>query len=102
MSTVRSETSLLIVFTNLSRFAAECSRRPDAEIAEVIDHYYEHVAHAVDGAGGRVVKFIGDGGLAVFSEDAADAGVEMRFRKHTPPVTYLRLEDPRPFRRNRR
>jgi len=77
MSIVRSETPLLIVFTNLSRFAAECLRRTDSEIATVSDDYYERVAKAVDAAGGRVVKFIGDGALIVFADDAVDAGVEM-------------------------
>ena len=175
MSLVRPETSLLIMFTNLSRFSADCLRRTDVEIATVADDYYERVASEVDCAGGTVVKFIGDSVMAVFPEAVADAGVEMllnlkdsidklmaergwecrfsakvhfgtavagpfgvpdsktydvigkavntaatlesasvtlsveafrklnkdlrkRFKKHSPPITYLRLEDPRPFR----
>ena len=128
----------------------------------------------VEGAGGRVVKFIGDATLAVFPEDHVDRGVETmlalkqevddvfsragwpcrlvvkmhfgsvvagdyagrfdvlgknvnaaamldslgvalsadafrklspetrkRFKKHTPPITYIRVEDPHRFRPGR-
>ena len=177
MNETRSETSLLIVFTNLSRFAAQSLRLNDIETADMVDTYYERLATAVEAAGGKVVKFIGDGALIVFPEDSVDRGVEMllqaktaidglmsdrgwecrfgarvhfgtvvagpfgatsskkydvigkavnatalldypsgitlsveafrqlspgvrtRFKKHTPPVTYIRTEDPRPLRR---
>jgi len=145
------------------------------ELADGIDAYYEQVGAAVQGAGGRVIKFVGDGVLIAFAEDEVDRGVEMllalkeavdrsmaergwecrliakahfgtavagpfgsvgdkrhdvigkavntaavldsagvtlsvaafrklspplrrRFKKHTPPVTYIRAEDPRRFR----
>jgi adenylate cyclase len=74
MST-RTPTPLLIVFVDLTRFTAQTRRTGDADLAEVIDGYYERVAAAISGAGGRMVKFIGDGGLAVFPEAAVDAGV---------------------------
>jgi adenylate cyclase len=175
MTRIRSETPLLIVFTDLTRCAAQCLRHDNVEIADVLDAYYERVAAAVDAAGGVVVKFIGDGSLIVFPEHAVDHAVGMllelknsidrfmtergwecrftakvhfgtamaglfgaagakrydvigkdvntaamldsagltlsvepfrklsrdmrtHFKKHTPPVTYLRIEDPRPFR----
>jgi class 3 adenylate cyclase len=168
MSEIRSETSLLVVFVDLTRFGPQSQRVDDAELADTIDAYYEQVGAAVQAAGGRVVKFVGDGVLIVFPEEGVDRGVEMllalkdavdaamaarrwecrlaakahfgptiagpfgiagdkrfdvlgktvntgvtlsvpafrklgpalrkRFRKHTPPVIYIRNEDPRRFR----
>ena len=178
MTKAHSETPLLIVFTDLTRFAAQSFSRGDTEIADVLDAYYDRVASAVDTAGGTVVKFIGDGALIVFPEELVNRGVEVvldlknsidefmvergwecrfnakvhfgtviagtfgaagakrfdvigkavntaamldsagvtlsveafrklspdmrtRFKKHTPPITYLRNDDPRPFRYSR-
>lgn len=172
-------TPLLIAFIDLTRFAAQSERTADEEIATTLDAYYEHVASAVQVAGGRVVKFMGDAALLVFPDDSVDRGVEgllalkesvdalmaqrgwnchltamvhygtvvagpfgaqgdkrydvigravnttaklesagvtlsveafrklgsdmrTRFKKHTPPITYIRAEDPhRPSRRAR-
>jgi adenylate cyclase len=172
-TTSRARSHFLIVFLDLTRFAAQGHRSDDEELASTLDEYYERVARAVSRAGGRTVKFIGDAALLVFPETQADAGVDMllalkeeiddffasrswecrmnakvhfgdvvagdfgppgdkrfdvvgravntaavlasqgvtlsadafrtlgpalrrRFRKHTPPVTYIRLDDPRP------
>ncbi|HEU5195575.1 MAG TPA: adenylate/guanylate cyclase domain-containing protein [Methylomirabilota bacterium] len=168
----RSEVPLLIAFADLTRFFVQSQRVSDLDLADTLDAFYECVAVPVDKSGGRVVKFIGDAALIVFSEDAVDRGVEAllqvkdavddlmerrrwdcrltvkahfgttvagpfgaagakrfdvigkavntaatlegsgvtlsvaafrklgpelrrRFRKHTPPVTYIRHEDPR-------
>jgi class 3 adenylate cyclase len=175
MSEIRSATSLLVVFVDLTRFGPQSRRVDDTELADTIGAYYEQVGAAVQAAGGRVVKFVGDGVLIVFAEEGVDRGVEMllalkdavdgamaarrwecrlaakahfgptiagpfgiagdkrfdvlgktvntaalldstgvtlsvpafrklgpalrkRFRKHTPPVIYIRNEDPRRFR----
>ena len=168
---VRAEQSLVVAFLDLTGFAAQSTRVPDAELAERIDGYYSRVAQRTVDAGGYVVKFIGDGALVIFRREDADAAVQMfldlkaelddwlaqtgwpcrltvkihvgdviigpfngrldvigrevnaaamldstgvalsvpafralgadlrtRFRKHTPPVTYIRNEDPRRFR----
>lgn len=169
----RAEMRLLISFVDLTRFSAQSRRLSDQEIADVMDEMYRRVGTAIDGAGGRVVKFIGDATLIVFREEDADRGVaalldlkqqiddylhalgwecrasikihvgsaiagpyglartfdllgndvntcamlhspgvalsveafrslspelRQRFKKHTPPVCYIRTEDPRPFR----
>jgi class 3 adenylate cyclase len=175
MAEIRTEVPLLIAFLDLARFAAQSQRVEDAELANTLDAYYEHVGAAVQSAGGRVVKFVGDAALVVFPETAVDEGVatilalkesvdrlmtergwecrlsakvhfgaaiagpfgvsgekrfdiigkavntaamldapgvtlsveafrklgrelRTRFKKHTPPVTYIRAEDPRRFR----
>jgi adenylate cyclase len=174
----KTSTPLLIVFIDLTRFAAQAQRVEDVELADTIDAYYERAAAAIHSAGGVLVKFIGDAMLAVFAETAIDSGVRMllelkpsidrfmtdrgwecrltakahfgdvvagqfgaregkrfdvmgravntaavlesvgvtlsaeafrklspdlrqRFKKHTPPITYIRLDDPRPAGRRR-
>jgi adenylate cyclase len=77
MPEIRSETPLLIAFVDLTRFTSQCQRVSDLELADGIDAYYEQVGAAVQAAGGRVVKFLGDGVLIAFAEDQVDRGVEM-------------------------
>lgn len=77
MPEIRSETPLLVVFADLTRFGIQSQRVGDVELADTIDAYYEQVGAAVQAAGGRVVKFVGDGVLIVFEEDRVDQGVEM-------------------------
>lgn len=76
MPETRSQVSLLIIFTNLNPFAALCQSKSDDEVAAILDWYYESLGVAIERAGGRVVKFIGDGSLIVFPEDRVDSGVE--------------------------
>jgi len=70
-----SEVSLLVAFTDFTRFAAQAERLDDGEVARVMDAYYELAGRTLAAAGGRVVKFIGDATLAVFPADAVDRGV---------------------------
>jgi len=76
-SSLRTQTPLLIIFFDLDGYKASCEERGDLEAADMIDDYYDRVANAVSAAGGRVVKFIGDGALIVFAERAMDSGVAM-------------------------
>jgi adenylate cyclase len=77
MPQIRSETPLLIVFLDLTRFGVQSQRVDDVELADGLDAYYEQVATTVHDAGGRVVKFVADGVLIVFGEDRVDRGIEM-------------------------
>jgi adenylate cyclase len=74
MSAIRPEVPLLVVFVDLTRFAVQSQRVRDSELADTLDAYYERVAVTVEAAGGRVVKYIGDGALVVFGEDTVDRG----------------------------
>jgi adenylate cyclase len=80
ITTARAATPLLFAFIDLSRFSKESLQRDDEQVAETIDAYYSLVAHEIGGAGGRVVKFIGDAALIVFPEADADAGVRVLIR----------------------
>lgn len=76
MPEIRSEVPLLVAFADLTRFGAQSQRVSDVDLADVLDAYYERLAAAVEGAGGRLVKFIGDGAVVVFGEDEVDRGVQ--------------------------
>jgi len=74
-SSARVEVPLLVVFIDLTGYALQATRVADEDLATVTDGYYELVATRIGAAGGRVVKFIGDGVLVVFEVEAADRGV---------------------------
>src|SRR5438477_2429767 len=71
----RTTRRLLISFLDLAGFARAAERSDDAALASRLDAYYERVAEAVTGAGGTVVKWIGDGALIVFPPERADDAV---------------------------
>jgi adenylate cyclase len=77
MDETRSLVPLLIAFVDLTRYSAQSQKVSDSELADTIDAYYELVAAAVDAAHGTLVKFVGDGVLLVFPEQAVDRAVEM-------------------------
>lgn len=70
-----TEKDLLVAFFDLSRFAREIRGLSSRELFDVMSHYYEFVGDIIEGAGGTIVKFIGDAALVVFSEDQVDKGV---------------------------
>ena len=61
-----------VTFFDLSRFAAWSSSDQDDRVAAFLQSFYVLSSERVVGAGGRIVKFIGDAGLAVFSPDVAE------------------------------
>jgi adenylate cyclase len=75
MTAVRTENPYLIAFLTLNGFTAQSRRVADAELADTLDDYFALVASNIEEAGGIVVKFIGDGVLAVFPQTNADSGV---------------------------
>jgi adenylate cyclase len=70
-----SEVPLLIAFADFTRFAAQVDGLEDLHVARVMAEYYALAGATISGAGGRVVKFIGDATLAVFPEEQGDRGV---------------------------
>ena len=125
VSSSRVEQAVLIVFADLTRFMVNSRSTPDATLAELLDGYYRHAEGLVSAAGGHVVKFMGDAFLGPFGTDArfdvigndvnvaatlpartvslsAEAfrclenGRRKAVRKHTAPVGYIPVDDPRP------
>ncbi len=74
-ASTRTEKALLIVFADLTRFMVNSRGTPAAALAELLDGYYRYAEEAVATGGGRVVKFMGDAFLAVWSEERAGTGV---------------------------
>jgi class 3 adenylate cyclase len=74
--TRRVETSLIIAFIDLTRFAAQSEQTPDRVLADGLDDFYKLVASSIEADGGRVIKFIGDAALIVFDESDADRAVD--------------------------
>jgi adenylate cyclase len=68
----RSET-LGVAFFDLSRIGEWSSSAEDAHVAGFLQAFYELSAGRIGPAGGRIVKFMGDAGLAAFPTDAAEA-----------------------------
>jgi len=76
----RAARELVIVFLDLSVYTQDARRTADdLRLADIVDGYYERVARRCVGAGGTVVKFIGDGALIVFPVDRADAAAGALF-----------------------
>ena len=73
--TERVQVSLLVAFVDLTFFALQSTRVPDAELADIVDGYYRRLAARVTAAGGRVVKYMGDGALVVFDAEDTEQGV---------------------------
>ena len=67
--------TLVVAFFDLSRFSEWSSSDEDERVAGFLQAFYVLAGKHVTGAGGRVVKFMGDAGLAVFPEDAAETAI---------------------------
>jgi class 3 adenylate cyclase len=64
--------TLGVAFFDLSRIIEWSSSEQDAAVASFFQRFYELAATHVDPAGGRIVKFMGDAGLAVFPTESAE------------------------------
>ena len=64
--------TLGVAFFDLSRISEWSSVEQDATVAGFFQDFYVMAAGHIEPAGGRIVKFMGDAGLAVFEPDAAE------------------------------
>jgi adenylate cyclase len=62
-----------IWYCDLRGFTAMSETLPGAELIATLNAYFERMAGPVETEGGEVLKFMGDGMLAVFPVDQADA-----------------------------
>jgi adenylate cyclase len=60
-----------ILFCDLRGFTGISERLDEADLFATLDRYFEAVVEAVRGGGGDVLKFLGDGILAIFPVEAA-------------------------------
>ena len=64
--------TLGVAFFDLSRMSEWSSAKQDATVAGFLQDFYAMAARHVEPAGGRLVKFMGDAGLAVFEPESAE------------------------------
>ncbi|MFB3881384.1 MAG: adenylate/guanylate cyclase domain-containing protein [Armatimonadota bacterium] len=64
--------TLGVAFLDLSRMAEWSSPAEDERVAAFLQEFYALVAQCLEPAGAQIVKFMGDAGLAMFPEDAAE------------------------------
>ena len=67
------EMDLLVAFADLAGFHRNAIKMERRTLFDFLDAYYEFVGDTIEGAGGKVIKFIGDAALIVFTD--ADAGM---------------------------
>ena len=77
-----AERRLVLLVVDLARTTSAVSRFEAAEFAEFINTFFSLCGRAINGQGGRIVTFLGDGCLSVFDEKrglaAVDAVLDLR------------------------
>jgi class 3 adenylate cyclase len=69
---------LIIAVADITGFAKACALRSDRLTFEWLAEFYEFVGDVVGSAGGRVVKFMGDAALNIFTADAARPAIALQ------------------------
>ena len=69
------EINLLVSFCDIKGFFGFCQGKSPLEIATFLDEFYELVGDIIEGAGGQVLKFLGDAALIIFAEEDVNQGV---------------------------
>ncbi len=70
-----SEREIAIMFADIRGFTALSEGRLPYDVVFVLNRYFESMGRAIEAAGGRVDKFLGDGVMALFGiESGARAG----------------------------
>ncbi len=67
--------SLVVAFFDLSRIAEWSSSDEDARVASFFQKFYALASEHIEPAGGRIVKLMGDAGLAVFPTESAEDAI---------------------------
>ncbi len=65
----------VMLMVDLAGFTRAVAALSATELAQLVDRFYCLAAEAVESAGGEVVKYVGDGCLAIFDEADAVAAV---------------------------
>lgn len=66
---------LFVAFFDLTGFTAFARQHDSRSVFDTLAGWYRLVGTSVEHAGGHVVKFMGDAGIAVFDADGVDAAV---------------------------
>ncbi|WP_299727194.1 adenylate/guanylate cyclase domain-containing protein [uncultured Tateyamaria sp.] len=70
-----------ILFSDIRGWTALNAARPPAETLDIANRYFEVISDAVDNNEGEILKFMGDGVLALFPGDGTDEGRQRACRQ---------------------
>jgi len=73
-----AEREIVILFGDLRAFTQLSEKKLPYDLVFLLNRYFAEMGHAVEAAGGRIDKFIGDGVMALFG---LDSGVEAGCRE---------------------
>ena len=73
-----AEREIAILFADLESFTQLSEQKLPYDLVFLLNRYFAEMGHAVEAAGGRIDKFIGDGVMALFG---LDSGVEAGCRE---------------------
>ena len=81
-------TELVLVISDFAGYTRAFAKRDDPAMAGFVNQFYDLAVETITGHGGRVVKFMGDACLAVFSGDAGSAAVRavLELRRLAAPL----------------
>lgn len=71
-----TECHVVIAVADIARATQIAQVMSNREVFDMLGEYYELIGGIVEGAGGKVVKFMGDAALVVFPGDAPDPAIE--------------------------
>ena len=86
------DVSLLIGMHDIYSFASYAKNRDSISIFNFLDRLAEISGEIIEGAGGRIIKFMGDGNLFVFPEELADEGVNACLHFQEEAVKFLKTQ----------
>jgi adenylate cyclase len=67
------EKEIIILFADIRAFTQLSERKLPYDVVFLLNRYFAEMGHAVEQAGGRIDKFIGDGVMALFGLDSGPA-----------------------------
>ncbi|MEM8655172.1 MAG: adenylate/guanylate cyclase domain-containing protein [Pseudomonadota bacterium] len=67
-------TEAAILFSDIRGWTALNAAEPPDRVLDVANRYFEVMSDAIDNNGGEILKFMGDGVLALFPSDGSEAG----------------------------
>jgi adenylate cyclase len=68
-STQGEEQEIAVLFADIRGFTALSEKKLPYDVVFILNRYFRSMGEAIEGAGGRVDKFIGDGIMALFGVD---------------------------------
>lgn len=75
MSAVQKR-EMLVSFFDLTGFMKLAQQKSEEEVFQIISEFCEKSGKIIEENGGKVIKFIGDAGIAVFDDNNVDTGVK--------------------------